>query len=154
MTKEKPAKTQVAQNRKARFEYELLEFFEAGIVLSGSEIKSIRAGKVSINEAHAGPMDGAIWLFNAHIAEYPNAGQYQHKPTQPRKLLLHAREINKLLGKTKEKGLTLIPLSMYFNKRGYCKIELALGKGKKLHDKRETIKDRDWKRDQARLMKK
>ena len=153
MAKEQPSKTIIAQNRKARFEYELLEVFEAGIVLTGSEIKSIRTGKASINEAFAGPMDGAIWLFNAHIAEYPNAGIYQHKPTQPRKLLLHAREIDKLLGKTKEKGLTLIPLSMFFNKRGYCKVELALGKGKKLHDKRDTIKDRDWKRDQARLMK-
>ena len=98
-------------------------------------------------------MDGAIWLFNAHIAQYPNAGIYQHVPTAPRKLLLHTSEIRKLLGKTKEKGLTLIPISMFFNKRGFVKIELALGKGKKLHDKRNTIKERDWRQEQARLLK-
>lgn len=154
MVKEKPESVQIAQNRKARFEYEILESFEAGIVLSGSEVKSLRSGKASINDAHAGEMGGAIWLFNMHIAEYTQAGSRGHTPTQPRKLLLHAKEIKRLIGVTKEKGLTLVPLGAYFNKRGMVKIQLAIGKGKKLHDKRASIKDRDWKREQGRLLKK
>ena len=153
MAKEKES-IQIAQNRKARFEYEILESFEAGIVLSGSEVKSLRAGKASINEAHAGAMEGAIWLFNMHIAEYQQAGVRGHLPTQPRKLLLHAKEIKRLIGVTKEKGLTLIPLAAYFNKRGMVKVQIAIGKGKKLHDKRASIKDRDWNREKSRLLRK
>lgn len=154
MNKEKPSSIQVAENRKARFEYEILETFEAGIVLTGSEVKSLRLGRANISDAHAGEMGGAIWLFNAHIAEYAQAGKYGHTPTQPRKLLLNAKEIKRLIGVTKEKGLTLVPLSLYFNSRGFAKIKLAIGKGKKLHDKRESIKDRDWKREQGRLLRK
>ena len=155
MAKEKPTSIQVAENRKARFEYEILESFEAGIVLTGSEVKSLRAGRANIADAHAAEMGGAIWLFNAHIAEYPQAGKRGHSsPTQPRKLLLHAKEIKRLIGVTKEKGLTLIALSLYFNSRGIAKVKLAVGKGKKLHDKREAIKDRDWKREQGRLLRK
>lgn len=154
MAKEKLTSIQVAENRKARFEYEILESFEAGIVLSGSEVKSLRAGKANIADAHAGEMGGAIWLFNAHIAEYPQAGRRGHLPTAPRKLLLHAKEIKRLIGVTKEKGQTLIALSLYFNSRGIAKVKLAIGKGKKLHDKRASIKDREWKREQGRLLRK
>lgn len=145
---------QIAANRKARFEYEILESFEAGIVLTGSEVKSLRLGKSNIADAHAGEMGGEIWLFNMHIAEYSMAGKYGHRPTQPRKLLLKSKEINRLIGVTKEKGLTLVPLAAYFNKRGIVKIQLAIGKGKKLHDKRAAVKDRDWKREQGRLLRK
>lgn len=153
MSKEKTS-IQIAENRKARFEYEILESFEAGIVLSGSEVKSLRLGKANIADAHAGEMGGEIWIFNLHIAEFAQAGKYGHQPTAPRKLLLHAKEIKRLIGVTKEKGQTLIALSMYFNKRGMAKVQLAIGKGKKLHDKRASIKDREWKREQGRLLRK
>lgn len=143
----------VAYNRKARHEYAIEEEFEAGIVLTGTEVKSLRQNRVNISDAYAGPKDGAIWLFNAHIAEYQHGNRQNHEPNRPRKLLLHKRQINKLLGRLKTKGVTLIPLSLYFNSRGLAKIKLGLGTGKKRYEKRDTIKKRDWQRDKARIMR-
>lgn len=143
----------VAQNRRARFDYAILEIIEAGIVLTGSEVKSLRSGKASINESFAGEMLGEIYLFNANIPEYTQANVFNHEPRRPRKLLLHKRQLNKFLGAIRRKGLTLIPLSIYFNKNGLAKVELALGKGKNVVDKRETIKERDWQRDKSRLLR-
>lgn len=143
----------VAQNRRARFDYFILEEFEAGIVLTGSEVKSLRSGKASINEAHAGEMKGDIYLFNANIPEYTQANYFNHEPKRPRKLLLHRREIHKLAGAIQRKGMTLVPLSIYFNNKGMAKVALGLAKGKNVVDKRETIKERDWKRDQSRLLR-
>lgn len=143
----------VAVNRRARFDYSILEIVEAGLVLTGSEAKSLRAGKASINESFAGEMKGEIYLFNANIPEYTQANVFNHEPKRPRKLLLHRRQVNKFMGAVQRKGLTLVPLSVYFNARGRAKLELALAKGKNVVDKRETIKERDWKRDQARLLR-
>lgn len=143
----------IAQNKRARFDYEIMETFQTGIVLTGTEVKSIRLGKSSINEAHAGDMMGEVYLFNANILEYPHAKHFNHEPKRPRKLLLRKREVNKLLGAIRKKGLTLVPLVMYFNHKGRIKLEIALGRGKKTVDKRETIKERDWNRDKNRLLK-
>ena len=144
----------VADNRRARHEYHLEDTFEAGIVLTGTEVKSLRNSQCSITEAYVGPKNGEIWLFNAHIAEYQKAGtQQQHEPTQPRKLLLHAREIKKLLGATTREGYTIVPTRVYFNGRGIAKIQIALAKGKKLHDKRQDIKSRDWSRQKNRILR-
>lgn len=147
----------VAQNRRARFDYEILETLEAGIMLTGSEVKSVRSGKVSINESYAGEMGGdmagEIYLFNANITEYTEANQFNHQPTRPRKLLLRKRQANRFLGSIRRKGMTLIPLTLYFNAKGLAKIELGLGKGKKTVDKRQTIKEREWGRDKARLLR-
>jgi SsrA-binding protein len=149
-----------ANNRQARFEYEILEDVEAGIVLTGTEIKSIREGKANIKDSHAEPanydgMGEAIWLVNAHIPEYEKSGKRnQHAPRRPRKLLLHKREFQKLAGKVRQKGLTLIALDIHFNKRGKAKIKLALCKGKAAHDKRQATKDREWKIEKARILKK
>jgi SsrA-binding protein len=140
----------IALNKKARFNYTIEEEIEAGIMLLGSEIKSIRSGKVNINDAHAGEMGDDIYLFNAHISEYTGANQFNHEPRRPRKLLLHKKQINKLLGKVRTKGVTLVPLSLYFNGRNIVKIKLAVGKGKKLYDKRASIKERDENRQAAR----
>jgi SsrA-binding protein len=142
-----------AQNRRARFDYAILEVVEAGIMLSGSEVKSLRAGLASINESYAGEMLGEIYLFNANIPEYTQASHFNHEPKRPRKLLLRKRQVNKFLGAIRRKGMTLIALSIYFNEKGRAKVELALGKGKNIVDKRETIKERDWKRDKARLLR-
>lgn len=144
----------IAQNRRARFDYFIQESLEAGIVLMGSEIKSIRQGKVSINDAHAGEKDGAVYLLNSHIAEYTGANRFNHEPTRPRKLLLHKRQQSKLLGSIKKKGVTLVPLSLYFNTKGLVKVELGIAKGKKQHDKRATEKERDWNRQKAQILKK
>ncbi|MGV1014046.1 MAG: SsrA-binding protein SmpB, partial [Methyloceanibacter sp.] len=130
----------VAENRKARFNYEIEEKLEAGIVLTGSEVKSLRAGRANISESYATDDGGELYLINAHIAEYKQAGRNGHAPTRPRKLLLHGREIARLLGAIQRQGMTLVPLRMYFNARGIAKIQLGLAKGKKLHDKRETEK--------------
>jgi SsrA-binding protein len=143
----------VADNRKARFNYEILDTFEAGIALTGTEVKSLRQGRSTINEAHAGPSGEEFFLFNAYIPEYLQANRFNHETKRPRRLLLHRRQINKLLGATQREGLTVIPLKIYFNPRGRAKIELGLARGKKLHDKRETEKQRDWNRDKARLMR-
>lgn len=143
----------VAENRRARFDYHVEERFEAGLALQGTEVKALRAGEASIAESYAEVRDGEVWLINANIPEYSHGNRLNHEPRRPRKLLLHGREINKLFGATERKGMTLVPLSVYFNRQGRAKVELALAKGKQAHDKRATIKERDWKRDKARLMR-
>lgn len=144
----------VADNRRARFDYHIEDKFEAGIALQGTEVKSLRLGQCSINEAYVGPKGNDIYLFNVHIPEYQQAGRHlQHAPRRPRKLLLHRKEINRLIGSVTREGYTIVPLRLYFNSRGIAKIELALAKGKKLHDKRETIKSRDWGRQKQKLLK-
>ncbi|MEI9805216.1 MAG: SsrA-binding protein SmpB [Pseudolabrys sp.] len=149
----KPRFKSVAENRKARFNYELGEVIEAGIVLTGSEVKSLRSGRATIAEAYADARDGAIWLINANIPEYLQAHRFNHTPKRPRKLLLHMRQISRLAGAVEREGMTIVPLKLYFNERGRAKIEIALGKGKKLHDKRETLKKRSWDRERGRLMR-
>jgi SsrA-binding protein len=143
----------VAENRKARFNYEIGEVVEAGIVLTGSEVKSLRLGKATIGESYADARDGEIWLINSNIPEYLQAGRYNHAPKRPRKLLLHQRQINKFAGAVEREGMTLVPLKLYFNAQGRAKVEIALGKGKKMHDKRETLKKRSWDRERGRLMR-
>jgi SsrA-binding protein len=143
----------VAENRRARFEYFLEEFFEAGIALTGTEVKSLRFGEGTIAESYAEVKDGQAWLINSNIPEFSHGNRFNHEPRRPRKLLLHQREIEKLRNAVSREGMTLIPLSIYFNGRGRAKVELALAKGKKLHDKRETEKARDWKREQQRLLR-
>jgi SsrA-binding protein len=143
----------VAENRRARHEYFLEEFFEAGIALTGTEVKSLRFGEGSIAESYAEVKDDQVWLVNANVPEFSHGNRFNHEPKRPRKLLLHEREINKLRVGVQREGMTLIPLSIYFNGRGRAKVELALAKGKKMHDKRETSKERDWKREQARLLR-
>ena len=152
-TAREAARRLVADNRRARFEYHVGETYEAGIVLAGSEVKSLRAGKANIAESYAGPQGDELFLFNADIPEYAKAHQFNHERRRPRKLLLSRRQINKLLGAIQREGMTIVPLKLYFNDRGRAKLELALAKGKKLHDKRETEKQRDWQRDKARLMR-
>lgn len=151
--KKEPGFKVIADNRKARFNYQIGEVFEAGIALTGSEVKSLRQGRATIAESYADPREGELWLVNANIPEYVQAGRFNHAPKRPRKLLLHKRQIHKLMGAVEREGMTLIPLKMYFNEKGRAKLELALAKGKKLHDKRETEKKRDWQRDRARLMR-
>lgn len=143
----------VAQNRRARFNYYLEETFEAGVALTGSEVKSLRAGKATIAESYADARGGEIWLVNANIPEYVQAGRFNHAPKRLRKLLLHRRQINKLIGSVEREGMTLVPLRLYFNARGRAKVELALARGKKLHDKRETEKKRSWERERGRLLR-
>lgn len=143
----------VADNRTARFHYEIGETFEAGIALSGTEVKSLRAGKATIGEAHAAEYGGEIWLYNVFIPEYLAGNRFNHEPKRPRKLLLHRRQINKLIGAVQREGMTLVALKLYFNDRGRAKVELALGRGKKLHDKRQTEKERDWNREKGRLLR-
>src|SRR4026209_1663167 len=143
----------VADNRRARFNYEIGEVFEAGIALTGSEVKSLRSGKAAIAESYADTRGGELWLVNSNITEYLQAGRFNHTPKRPRKLLLHKRQINKLIGAVEREGMTLVPLKLYFNDKGRAKVELALAKGKKLHDKRETEKKRSWERERGRLMR-
>ncbi len=144
----------VADNKKVRFDYELQDTFEAGIMLKGTEVKSLRLGQCSIKESYVGPKDGEIWLFNANIAEYQQAGsKMQHEPTRPRKLLLHKREINKLMGAVAKNGMSIVATKIYFDSRGRAKVEIALARGKKLYDKRETDKKRDWNKQKQRLLK-
>jgi SsrA-binding protein len=152
-TKPSPRFKIAAENRKARFNYEIGETFEAGIVLTGSEVKSLRAGKATIAESYADARAGEIWLINSNIPEYLQAHRFNHLPKRPRKLLLHQSQINKLAGAVEREGMTIVPLKIYFNARGRAKIEIALGKGKKLHDKRETLKKRSWERERGRLMR-
>ncbi len=152
--KAEPRSKTVAENRKARFNYEIGEKFEAGIALTGSEVKSLRVGKATIAESYADTRSGELWLVNSNIAEYLQAGpHHNHPPKRARKLLLHKRQINKLIGAIEREGMTLVPLKLYFNDKGRAKVELALAKGKKLHDKRETEKKRDWAREKGRLLR-
>ncbi len=155
MARKKPSVkgTLIAENRRARFDYEIEETFEAGIALQGTEVKSLRAGKANIAESYASVEDEEVFLINANIPIYEPASQFNHNPTRARKLLLKRREINKLMGAIQRKGRTLVPLKMYFNERGLVKLLLGIGVGKKNIDKRQTQKDRDWKRQQARVMK-
>ncbi|MDT8757778.1 SsrA-binding protein SmpB [Sphingomonas psychrotolerans] len=143
----------VAENRRARFDYFIEQTYEAGIALTGTEVKSLRFGEGSIAEAYAEVNDSGVWLVNSNIPEFSHGNRYNHEPKRPRKLLLHEREINKLHGAVAREGMTLVPLSIYFNGRGRAKVELALAKGKKTHDKRDSIKERDWKREQGRLLR-
>ena len=144
----------VAENKRARFEYHIEEKFEAGIALSGTEVKSLRLGQCSIAESYVGPKDGEIYIHNLNIPVYEQAGQHlQHDLKRIRKLLLKKREINKLMGAVNKQGYTIAALRIYFNSRGLAKVEIALAKGKKLHDKRQTEKNRDWNRDKARIMR-
>lgn len=136
-------------NRRARFEYEILDSYEAGIVLLGSEVKSLRQGKANLQDSYAVLKNGEVWLLNMHINPYEQANRFNHDPVRTRKLLMQKSEIRKLIGKTHEKGLTLVPLKVYF-KKGLVKIEIGLARGKKLHDKRETIKERDTEREMRR----
>jgi SsrA-binding protein len=152
--KDDPESKTVAQNRKARFNYFIEETLEAGIVLSGTEVKSLRSGQASINESYAGVKEGALYLLNAYIPEYIKAHvKLQHEVRRPRKLLLHKNQISKLIGAIQRKGTTIVPLSIYFNKRGIAKVNLGIASGKKQHDKRETIKTRDWQREKSRIMR-
>jgi len=150
---EAPAVRNVAENRKARFNYEIVERLEAGIALTGTEVKSLREGKATITEAYAGPSGEEFLLFNAYIPEYLQANRFNHETRRPRKLLLHKRQINKLIGATQRQGFTVVPLRIYFNPKGRAKVELALARGKNIGDKRETEKKRDWDRERARLMR-
>lgn len=145
----------VATHKRARFDYAIIETLEVGIVLTGSEVKSLRSGKASINESYAGEMGdtGELYLFNANIPEYNQASHFNHEPKRPRKLLLRGREMRRWIQAVDRKGMTLVALQCYFNHKGRAKITLALAKGKNTVDKRENIKERDWKRDQARLMR-
>ena len=143
----------VAENRRARFDYFVEDRFEAGIELVGTEVKALRQGEGSIAESYATVDGDQVWLINSHIPEYSHGNRMNHEPRRQRKLLLKGREISKLNGAITRQGLTLVPLSIYFNSRGRAKVELALARGKKVHDKRDTIKERDWKREQQRLMK-
>lgn len=142
-----------AQNRKARHDYMIEDTIEAGIMLAGSEVKALRAGKGNIQEAYAGPMEGELWLFNAYIPEYQSRTFFTHETRRPRKLLLHRRELRKLFASVGREGMTIVPLSVYFNDRGIAKVQLGLAKGKKKHDRRESEKEKDWKRQKARLMR-
>jgi len=154
MSKKKdPARRFVAENRKARHNYEILETFEAGIALQGSEVKSLREGKANIAESYASAEKGEIYLINSSIQEYRQANRFNHDERRPRKLLMHKREIARLIGAIEREGMTLVPLKLYFNDRGIAKVQLALARGKKLHDKRETEKKRDWQRQKARLLR-
>ncbi len=152
--KKAPVQKTAADNRRARYDYELGETFEAGIMLTGTEVKSLRGGKASVLESYAGvERNGDIFLYNANIPEYLQANRFNHAPKRPRKLLLHAREIAKLAKGIEREGMTIVPLRIYFNEKGRAKVALALGRGKKLHDKRDSEKTRDWSRDKSRLMR-
>jgi SsrA-binding protein len=143
----------VADNRKARYNYEILDTYEAGIMLMGTEVKALREGKANIADSYASDEGGEIWLINSYLPEYLQANRFNHEPRRRRKLLLTAREIGRLRVGINREGMTLIPLKIYFNDQGRAKLELALAKGKKLHDKRQTEKERDWNRQKTRIMK-
>ncbi len=142
-----------SENRKARHEYTILETIEAGIVLAGTEVKSLRTGRANLADSFAGQQDGELYLFNAYIPEYQVKTAFSHETRRPRKLLVHRKEMRKLLGSITREGMTLVPLSIFFNQRGLAKVQLGLAKGKKLHDKRAAEKERDWRREKARLLR-
>lgn len=144
----------IAENRRARHEFFITDTYEAGVQLAGTEVKSLRRGQANIAESYAVYEDGGLWLINAYIPEYQGAGRFfQHEPRRKRRLLLHKKEIHKLTIAVERQGMTLVPLELYFNSRGIAKLKLALARGKKLHDKREAAKKRDWNREKARLMR-
>src|SRR5262245_55049740 len=151
-SEEKEAIEPIARNKRARHEYELLESWEAGLVLQGSEVKSLRAGQANLNDAFGIVREGEVFLINLHIAPYSHGGNYNHEPTRTRKLLLHRREIRRLIGSVERKGLTLVPLELYF-RRGQAKVRIALGRGKQAHDKRADVKKRDAEREIARVFR-
>lgn len=143
----------VAENRKARYSYAIGDTLEAGLQLMGSEVKALRSGKATIQESYAQAKDGEVWLVNSYIPEYTMANRFNHEPKRPRKLLVRKAEAKKLAAATQREGMTLVPLRVYFTPKGIAKLELGIAKGKKLHDKRESEKARDWARDKARLMR-
>lgn len=147
------SKGQVAQNRRARFDYLIDSVFTAGLQLTGTEVKSLRLGHANINDAYGIERNGELYMSNMFIAEYANKGYESHAEKRDRKLLLHKKEIIKIINELSRKGSTLVALSLYFNESGRAKLEIGLGRGKKLYDKREAIKERDWKREKARLLK-
>jgi SsrA-binding protein len=154
MAKEKnPNSKTVAENRKARFSYEVLDTYEAGLALTGTEVKSLREGKANIQESYASVEGGEIWLINSYLPEYLQGNRFNHEPRRRRKLLLNKREMARLAQGFEREGMTMVPLKIYFNERGRAKLLLAIARGKKLHDKRETEKERDWGREKARLLK-
>jgi SsrA-binding protein len=142
-----------AQNRKARHDYSIEDSLEVGIVLTGSEVKSLRAGRATITEAYATDQGGELFLINAYIPQYEQAGPQNHEPRRPRKLLAHHRQIGRLAGAVQRQGMTLVPLKLYFNDRGMAKLELGVAKGKRAYEKRDATKKRDWERDKARIMR-
>jgi len=152
-SKDKPASRIAAVNRRARFNYEIGQVYEAGIALTGTEVKSLREGRSSIADAYAGARGEELWLYNAYIPEYLQANRFNHETRRPRKLLLHKREIARLMSAVDREGMTLVPLKIYFNDRGRAKVELAVARGKKLHDKRETEKRRSWDKEKGRLLR-
>ena len=143
----------VADNRRARFNYEIGETFEAGIALTGTEVKALRQGRATIAESYADSRGGELWLLNANIPEYLQGGRFNHAPKRPRKLLLHRNQINKLAGAVDREGMTIVPLKLYFNEKGRAKVEIAIARGKKMHDKRETDRKRSWDRERGRLLR-
>lgn len=149
-----PEKKTVAVNRKARFEYAIEEVFEAGLVLFGTEVKSLRMGRANIADSYGGHKGGEIWLWNVDIPVYTHGNRNNHEPRRGRKLLLNARQIKKLVGELKVRGTTLVPLELYFNKRGVAKVAIALARGRQKYEKRDVIKQRAWKKEQGRLLKK
>lgn len=153
MAKKETVRRVVAENRRARYNYEVLETFETGLALVGTEVKSLRQGKANIAESYASPQGDEIYLINASIPIYEKASRFNHEERRPRKLLLHRRQMQKLIAAVQREGMTLVPLKLYFNERGIAKLELALARGKKLHDKRETEKQRSWDRERGRLLR-
>lgn len=151
--KSDPNNKLVAENRRARFDYAIEDTVEAGIALVGTEVKSLRSGRANIAESYASTEGGELWLINATIPEYPPAGQFNHEPRRKRKLLVRGRELKKLVGAVEREGRTIAPLKLYFNDRGIAKVLIALATGKKAHDKRAATKDREWKRQQGRLLR-
>ena len=151
--KKEPEKKLIAENRRARREYFIEDEYEAGVMLTGTEVKALREGQANIAESYASPENGGIWLINANIPEYSAGNRENHEPKRPRKLLLHAREIARISEAVSRQGYTIAPLQLYFNDRGIAKISIGLAKGKKLHDKRDTDKERDWNRQKQRLLR-
>ncbi|WP_310620552.1 SsrA-binding protein SmpB [Flexibacterium corallicola] len=148
-----PNRKVVADNRKARFNFEIETVYEAGIELKGTEVKSLREGKANVAESYAAEEGGELWIYNFYIPEYLQGNRFNHEPRRPRKLLMHRREIARLTAAVQKDGKTIVPLKVYFNEKGRAKMEVALAKGKKLHDKRQTEKNRDWGREKQRLLK-
>ncbi len=148
-----PARKLIAENRRARFDYFLEESFEAGLALTGTEVKSLRGGRANIAESYAAVEGRELMLVNADIPPYGQANRFNHEPRRPRKLLMRRRQIDKLIGAVQREGRTLVPVKLYFNEKGLAKLEVALAKGKKAHDKREASAERDWQRDKARLLR-
>ena len=153
MTEHARSRKLVAQNRRAHHDYFIDERFEAGLVLSGTEVKSLREGRATISEAYAGEMAGELYLFNAYIPEFHGGNRFNHETRRPRKLLLRKREVDKLSGAVRREGMTLVPLQLYFTPSGWAKIELGLARGRKAHDKRALVKERDWQREKQRIMR-